>query len=220
MTKTAASPAPTVTYRKHACGFCAAGLHHLCKVATWNPGSGKIVIPAAGGQPAVYSGEALWCACPDPECEGKRPSCRECGYDPGFTLDLGEGLVCLDRAECALRVSQRLENDPIHLLLLECRTTRIVDGEAVERPRRATPAEQAAAKAAKAAARARGCLCCGESTKGGLFLPGHDARFVAVLAGKVRAGEIEADEAQLALADCSPALQAKLAKRLAGGSAV
>lgn len=35
------------------------------------------------------------------------------------------------------------------------------------------------AVAAKPASPGGKCLCCGEATKGGVFLPGHDARYVS-----------------------------------------
>lgn len=48
--------------------------------------------------------------------------------------------------------------------------------------------QEKAAKAEKAAKEPKPdtfCLCCGDKTKGGLFLPGHDARHVSTLVESV-----------------------------------
>ena len=82
-------------------------------------------------------------------------------------------------------------------------------------------APKARAKAAKLsetppkAARTGSCLCCGEPTKGGLFLPGHDARYLARTVTEVKAGA-SLDDTMTAWhrAGISEALQAKLVKRL------
>lgn len=175
------------TYGPLPCGFCTSGLHNRCPVAIWNPGSGKVVTPAIGSIPAVRAGEAIYCPCQDDshDEETEIPKCRLCGRtDQSVT----EQLVCADAADCALSIEQRLANDPIHQLIVACRTTRIENGEVVERNRRPTPVEKAAAKAKREQAKARPCTCgCEGTTKGGAFLPGHDARFVSIQVQAVQA---------------------------------
>lgn len=62
--------------------------------------------------------------------------------------------------------------------------------------------------------KARRCSCgCGDWTKGGRYLPGHDARHLARLVKYIRAGAISEAGALKALAD-TPALQAKLARHI------
>lgn len=60
----------------------------------------------------------------------------------------------------------------------------------------------------------RDCACeCGGKTRGGRYLPGHDARHLARLARYVEAGAMARDRAWMALAE-SPNLQARLLARL------
>lgn len=58
-----------------------------------------------------------------------------------------------------------------------------------------------------------GCKCgCGGATKGGNYLPGHDARHVSQVFARWIDNEFDADGAMVELP--TPALQAKLAKRI------
>lgn len=200
------------TYGKMTCGACSAGMHHLCPVAVWSPGSSKGKDKGRG--------VALWCPClvEPPHTDRAHPTgprCRECGAREPM-VELGPDLTCTDRAACALAIEARLSNDPLHQLIVECRTAKMENGEWVERPRRATPRERAAAKAERVARRSRPCTCgCLGTTKGGAFLPGHDARYVSTLVAAVREGGLDRAEAMLRLGDF-PALLAKFEKRLAG----
>ena len=63
------------------------------------------------------------------------------------------------------------------------------------------------------------CLHCGEPTKGGLFLPGHDAAYLAAIVKNIKGEDGVAhtlDEwlAKMAQFGCSQALQDKLTKRV------
>lgn len=77
---------------------------------------------------------------------------------------------------------------------------------------------EAEKKAAKAPAKPKGgkCLCCGETTGGGLFRPGHDARYLSAAVKAIQAGErILGNELdRWAEQGISEALQAKLTKRV------
>lgn len=59
------------------------------------------------------------------------------------------------------------------------------------------------------------CLCCGETTGGGLFRPGHDSKYLTRAVQAVKGGE-SLDDTMTAWArqGISEALQAKLVKRL------
>lgn len=60
------------------------------------------------------------------------------------------------------------------------------------------------------------CLCCGEATKGGLFLPGHDARHVSTLVEAVMSKNSTEAQARKSLKDdkVSEKLVAKFDKSL------
>lgn len=64
--------------------------------------------------------------------------------------------------------------------------------------------------------RAGQCLCCGEATKGGLFLPGHDSKYlnarVEDISGVTAPGDVED---RMRADGCSDALIAKFRKRVA-----
>lgn len=166
------------------CGNCAAGQHQLCRSRYFNPKTHSLIA----------------CPCPEPHPPVR---CRDCGQS---VEELGELLTCADPAACRLRIEAHLADNPLHQLLLECQTTRLESGEVVERPRRDAKFRE------PKAARSGACLCCGEPTKGGLFLPGHDARFIKILAARVGSGELTPTEAGAALP--TDALRGKLTKRL------
>lgn len=206
---------------KYRCGLCSAGRHDLCPGAIWNPGSGEIVTPAIGSIPAVHAGELRYCPCDSTEHTETLVRCRNCGTRNPLGASTDKG-TCTDTEGCATMAAVRQENDPTFQLVRECQTTVIVSGEVKERPRRAKPEERAKAKVARQEAKARACVCnCGGTTKGGLFLPGHDARYVSQLAkgihdapnAKVRKQRIK-DALEVAMAECSEALKAKLRRKL------
>lgn len=47
----------------------------------------------------------------------------------------------------------------------------------------------------------RGCICCNEPTRGGLFRPGHDSRHISALVAQVMAGETTLALARSSIAD-------------------
>lgn len=216
--------APTLIELKYSCGLCASGHHELCPGAIWNPGSGEIKVPASGSIPAVYEGEAKWCPCPSTEHTGpKLAKCRQCGERrPAEELTLDLKCVAVD--DCRMAALVRTEKNPLYQMLQECQTTTLVAGEVKERPRRLTGEKLVKARAEKKEAQARPCTCkCGGTTKGGAFLPGHDARYVSQLVKGIEdaAGfnepERTADRLRGAreLLAQFPALLAKFEKRIA-----
>lgn len=199
---------------KHPCGGCVHGHHDLCPGAVFNPGSGEVIIPGSGSTPTLYAGELRYCPCDDPTHVPRTIRCRSCGYrnpDTG-TTDRGE---CVDSDACRVRSS----TNQLFLFLRECQTTRVVTSGALqERARRATPAERDEARAQRTAQKARPCLCgCSGATKGGLFLPGHDARLVSKWGADYDGADPDRQRDavdRFAALGMSPALAAKLAKRL------
>ena len=83
-----------------------------------------------------------------------------------------------------------------------------------------TPAKlsKAREKAPKAPAKPKtgSCLCCDEPTKGGLFLPGHDSRYLSRTVDAIKTGVVTLDATLDAWAarGLSEALRAKLTKRV------
>ena len=78
---------------------------------------------------------------------------------------------------------------------------------------------EAREKAPKAPAKPKTgkCLCCGETTGGGLFRPGHDSKYLTRAVADIREGTHDLADVQAAWRDSgiSDALVAKLAKRVA-----
>lgn len=139
------------------------------------------------------------CAC-SIETAHPEPKCRICG-DRG---ELDALMVCVDSAACALRA----EDKKTHSSLGEQLTEIKAEAAARRQVKPRTPRGEGKPSTGK-------CLCCDEPTKGGLFLPGHDARLVSTLARDVKAGTTTPEDARAVLSRASDALRAKLEKRLA-----
>lgn len=114
------------------------------------------------------------CSCPSHEGEPGR--CINCGIQNDM-VDLATR-HCTDPEGCVERVETKRRNNPLHTMLQE-----------VQQVAQATKAAKAPAKAkaepkAPRVARAKvgRCQHCGEPTKGGLFVPGHDAKLKGQLA--------------------------------------
>lgn len=200
MTAAPTVAAPKAVTLKLPCGFCAQGLHARCPGATPGPGGARQLCPC-------------WAA-DEQYTAGHQPvRCRECGAPD----ELDTTLVCLDRTECLLRVEQAQAGNPTHLMIVACYGDRVTTDP--DKPAQ-TPKQAKAAKAAAAKPKSRPCTCgCGGTTKGGAFLPGHDARFVSDLVKDVvdttdpaiMGKRIESAQAELAE---FPALLAKFNKRV------
>lgn len=172
--------------RDWSCGFCQTGAHDKCVTAIRN-GDGSIVK----------------CRC----CLTKPPRCLECSNRRASEVS-EETRLCLDRDACLdTREASRASGPAGKFLRARERAMRVdrPDPSYTQTGTDTTPARPRPGKSA--------CRCCGEPTKGGTFLPGHDARFIAHLAKIVSDGEMDRESALSALDD-KPALQAKLAKRL------
>lgn len=132
------------------CGFCQSGNCNHCPRGVRN-GNGSI-IP---------------CACSKPYCGGQVIRCLECKNE-------NEGEVspddwrCLDREACELAVRKRLDGN-VHVQRVREVMRRVSEQTTVDK----------AEKAEKAPKKETFCIHCGERTGGGLFRPGHDAKYVA-----------------------------------------
>lgn len=111
------------------------------------------------------NGRVIACGCDAPYCGGQVIRCLNCKNENDGEVS-PDGWLCLDREACALEVQRRLDSN-VHVRMVR---------EVMARVSEQTATEEKAAQATKAPTY---CLHCGEVTKGGKFLPGHDAKFVA-----------------------------------------
>lgn len=177
------------------CGHCAVGHHGSCAVGTVKRDS------------SIYPSGVVWiCGCEEGGCEPGRRKCSDCGNR--VTEEVSEETwQCIDRDACHDTIEALRAANPLY-------------AEIQEAYRRSEMAkvENNKAKAEKAAKvkEPTYCLCCGEPTKGGLFLPGHDARHVSTLVESVTSKNQTEAAARKSLKDdkVSDALIAKFDKSL------
>lgn len=162
------------------CNFCATGWHRSCPGAVRNAGpAGKLVL--------------CYCCRLDPRC-----------LDCGQTEEVdSQTWSCVDEFGCALRVRARLDASPLHQQLQACRSDSAERARRIrtsaEELRRGLPADELdefdrpQEKKLRTPRPATGnCECCGEPTRGGRFLPGHDARLKSRLRKASAEGDVEA----------------------------
>lgn len=179
---------PTVTVKntttsKHPCGFCSTGAHEHCPGGVLNGNQTTVVV----------------CACPEHDI---RLRCMDCGHRGTADEISTETWTCLDGAACDARLATRRVAASVALY----------GADETGKPR--TPAS-ATPKPEKAPSKPKTfeCRCsCGGMTKGGAYLPGHDARHISEVYKTAMATGQSIDDALAIFAD-KPALQAKLAKR-------
>lgn len=180
------------------CGFCNTGTHASCVIGTVMRRSSK------------YPEGVVWqCKCPDAVCmairEASPVKCTECGNRNTSEVDRDTWL-CIDTADCNAVVTARRDSDPLLANIRKAKEMAKITED------------KAKTEKAKAAPKTGTCQCgCAGTTKGGKFLPGHDARFVSTLVTTVEdAGFTKASMASarksLKDAGASDALQAKFEK--------
>lgn len=136
-------------------------------------------------------GSVLICAC---SCADTKPEfCHHCHTTESDYL--GRPWLCDDRDACENRVRVRLDQSPIMKLIRETRVSDLT----TSRLGRSS---------------AKVCLCCGEPTRGGKFLPGHDSKYLNAKIAQLE-GPWQPVYEQL-LADVSPAFADKFKKRVYG----
>lgn len=113
---------------------------------------------------------------------------------------------CYDPAECAAKIERRLAADPLIQMIrsFQANAEKRVARERAERPSSSRPTSGK-------------CLHCGEPTKGGMFLPGHDAAFLAAAVQTISAGDATLGDVLNTWTGLgvSEALRGKLEKRAA-----
>ena len=186
------------------CGWCLNGCHESCAV-TVNLNSRE------GSKPRLWN-----CSC-NCNTTGKytpghpRTRCIACGRRDVKT---GENGRCVDTTECQGFVEDRRAKNPQWQALQTIHKDRMPEKH--PRPEahsklESVPKTPKTPKTPKA--KTGQCRCCNEPTKGGQFLPGHDARYVSQQA-KLIVEQNRQDLLAARLDDLSPSMFAKLTKRV------
>ena len=140
------------------CGFCAFGNRHD-------------LCPSG-----VYSNHKVHiCAC---DCErANQIKCLECGNRTQDELN-PQTWHCVDLDACRLEIQRQIDNNPTIQQIRELR----------EKSRERVAETRQSQKRATGRPTSGSCIHCGEPTKGGKFLPGHDATWVSEQVAHVGAG--------------------------------
>lgn len=183
------------------CGFCNDKNHQRCAVGVKHT-----------GRHDKYPQGVVWtCTCEEAGCTLGRRKCAYCNNRNTDEVDPGTW-ECFDIESCRASVQAKRESDPLYHQMIE-----------IQRRAEMAKIENAAEKTAKRAEskpKTGTCVCgCAGETKGGKFLPGHDARFVSVLVAGVAEAKFtkKADDAarkRLKEVGASDALQGKFAKQV------
>ncbi|QJD50012.1 hypothetical protein SEA_RASOVI_35 [Microbacterium phage Rasovi] len=171
------------------CGFCTTGHRHdLCPGGVLNGDRTTVVLCGCTEHPPVIR-------------------CLDCGHRSlrGDEFVSEETWQCIDQEACQARREKAREKSLVALY---------GSSESGE-PLRSVPAKEKPAKAPSKPKIGK-CLCCGETTGGGLFRPGHDSKYLtrAVQAIKETDADLDSMLANWASQGISEALRAKLAKRV------
>jgi hypothetical protein len=175
---------------KITCGFCSLGGRHD-------------LCPSG-----VWSNEKLYrCPC---GCERSLEiKCLDCNTRIQDDVD-PITWKCRDRDACKTEIELRLANNPVIQQIREIR----------ERSKERVTNERQIMKRAAGRPTSGSCLHCGEPTKGGKFLPGHDATWVTEQVAAIKAGTPgDKQRYEDLMARCvemgiSDALQGKIKKRV------
>ena len=154
----------TIVVNKSPCGFCQTGSHGDGK-----PGC-SIAVKHQGRHEKYPTGVVWVCPCTEGECSTRsRRKCADCGNRVEEEVS-ADTFTCIDSVACHATVSTRRENDPFLASLREIKE-RVNMAKVQENAEKAAKAEKAKEPTF--------CLVTGEPTKGGLFKPGMDARYVS-----------------------------------------
>ncbi|AOZ65131.1 hypothetical protein KDI99_gp31 [Arthrobacter phage Greenhouse] len=179
-----------------ACGHCLVGHHGCCPGGVRN-GNGQIIL----------------CACKWDGCRAGRPRCTDCNNREAN--EIGPNWKCIDRQDCEAEQERKLAANPtiqwMRNLERQKRPVAISeDAGALEGP----PARQKVSRTPRKPAEPTPCTCgCGDLTKGGKFLPGHDSKYLNQLVEAADRGGRHADEAAIRADAISEAFGAKFRKR-------
>lgn len=185
------------TRNGHRCGWCLTNDHEKCCVTIeLNANKGTTyTCPCACNTTGEYSPT------------NPRTRCIVCGRRD---VPVTSKHKCLDPDDCAEFIETRRANNPQYQAMRRLREEQLrktSSPKPIREPRE--PGEPREPKPAKPGR----CRCCDGPTKGGLFLPGHDARYISQQAELiVKKGRQDLLNARLD--DLTPALFAKLTKRI------
>lgn len=211
MAMTATLTRPEGVQRIFRCGYCAQGHHGSCPGAVWHT---RPVLNAAGKQTGTQP--VLWtCKCEEPG-HPTFPYCTECKNNKPGELDLANWR-CIDTYGCHGRLELRRQNSELYQMLQRCKSVSAlrrkaqrlgaetmlgrIDPDEDARIEKLTAyldelAENRKKKVRRQSSSPRQpkstsgtCECCGEPTRGGRFLPGHDAKYISKLKAKVMEGD-------------------------------
>ena len=137
-------------------------------------------------------GRTTRCTC---ECHAENQHCIKCGVEGAEGETLDGSFQCLDTGACLERYKLALETDPKFDRYRRFRgyqeSAAQARAETAEEERRAIEAGEKPPKQ-RPGKRPRPCEHgCGEMTKGGLFVMGHDAKLKGILMRAGEAGDIE-----------------------------
>ncbi|WKW85426.1 hypothetical protein SEA_MILANI_35 [Microbacterium phage Milani] len=172
------------------CGFCTTGDRHDLCPGGILNGNGR---------------EVVLCGCTEHELVRR---CLDCNLRSNEAVDEATW-QCTDQDSCAARRAKAREKSLVALY-----------GSAdTENPLRAVPRTEKPEKA-PSKPKTGTCLCCGETTGGGLFRPGHDSKYLTRCVASIKENpnpQVALDLALLVWSNqgISEALQGKLRKRVA-----
>lgn len=148
------------------CGWCNDGNHSKCAVGT----------KFTGGRHEKYPNGVVWvCRCTSGGCTPGRRKCAYCGNRETAEVS-PDTWECVDTEYCRALVEERREANPFTHQLREIKET--VNMAKIQE-------NQAKAEKVAKTKEPTFCLVTGEPTKGGLFKPGMDARYVSLRVASV-----------------------------------
>lgn len=197
----------TATTATKKCGYCATGSHTRCPSGVKH-----------------RDGVIFRCSC---GCErSQQTRCLVCNNREQQDIHWGTW-QCIDRAACEARVETSMASNPTIMQIRRIKAD-IEQRKSTERQERTPRAPRTLAKQdtpapggrkqVRAVKQPRPCTCgCGGSTKGGLFLPGHDSKYLTMVVESVteHGATVEGVAQTMEREGCSPALIAKFRKRVA-----
>ena len=188
------------------CQFCAMGHHGSCPRAT---------------RQDTANGVVLWkCQCPEDGHPGLH--CLDCKNEQADDVN-PETWTCFDRYSCATILAKRREHSQIWQMIQAAKSHSAIRRRAkrlgvedtlkgldptedqridilhaqldkLEAMRGNKAKKRGPRKSAPVRPKVGSCECCGEATRGGRFLPGHDAKLASALKQRVRCGDNAAYE--------------------------
>lgn len=175
-------------YRPVRCGWCIDGNHDLCATTI-----------------EIRPGQTWSCPC---DCATNKTRCIDCGRRG---VEVTHTSKCIDQTGCADYRARRYTADPAMQQIAKTRREMSVS----RMLSRKCPQEASEGTSETLGVPARGlCPCCGSKTRGGRFLPGHDAKWVGQVVARVEANPGARDELLAQVESVSVALLAKVARRL------